>query len=159
MPKITKEGLIQITIAELRKSLMESPECFELYRDPDWPTYNHLGIKDNTTVIWKSVIMINGYKHIDPNNSPRTIIVNYCYIRKKISCDIFFREVADLDGAIMADASVEIDYKAPLLNKSYRDFMALRRALIKVLKEKDAVDYLKKISSIFPSVVDDELLN
>lgn len=154
---MTKDELIQLTIDQLSESLNSSLVCFELHEDPVWPYIDPS--KYYTTILWKFKVEVDGNAIPDPNNSPRTIILGYCHSTKQLSCQIFFRDVESPNKAIMADATVRMTYKVPMLNKSYRKFSKLRKTIIKRLKEKDQLDYLKKLNSIFPTALDENLFD
>ena len=154
---MTKEELVELTLKQLSDNLDSCPDCFELFEDPEWPEANVT--KTYCTIMWKFMVEIGDQNYPDPNNSPRTIIVTYSFSAKKLSCYIFFREVDSPNKAMMADAGVEITYKIPILNRSYRVFTRLRKSLIRLLKEDDNLDYLKKLNSIFPAALDHNLLD
>lgn len=154
---MTKDELMQLTIKQLSESLTNSSECFELHEDPTWPyTDPH---KPNITILWKFRVVLNGDNIPDPNNSPRTIILNYSIPYKRLSCHIFFRDVEKVTQAIMADATVEVHCKWPFFNKTYRSFSRLRARVLQKIKEKEHLDYLKKLNSIFPTILDENLFD
>jgi len=154
---MTKDELIQLTIKQLNESLNSSPECFELLEDPLWPILDTT--KSYITIVWRLKIDINGDTYLDPNNSPRTIILSYSFFSKKLSCYIYFRDVDSPHKAIMADAAIDVAYKFPIFNKSYRKFKKFRTNLINKIKEKEQLDYLKKLNCIFPAALDEKLFD
>lgn len=154
---MTGDELVQLTIKQLSDNLANSIECFELSEDPEWP--NSESIRTYTTIVWRFRVALEGQSYPDPNNAPRTVILSYSRLHKKLGCYIFFREVENPSKAIMADATIELTYKIPYFHKSYRKFLKLRKNLIKKLEEKDKLDFLKKLNSIFPAALDDNLFN
>jgi hypothetical protein len=151
-----KDYLLELTIKQLCESLNSSPECFELHWDPRWPSADRR--VEYTIIAWKFKVHVDGKTILDPNNSPRTIILTYVYRNKTLKCDIYFRDVEVTSVIAIPDASIEITYRIPILNKSYRAFSKFRKMLLNKIKHKEAIDYVKKLSSIFPSALDDNFL-
>lgn len=148
-----KEALLDLTIKQLTESLSNSPECFELFEDPEFSSGSGL----YTVIVWKFKVIVDGSHIPDPNNSPRTIMISYSYKARSLRCDIFLRDVDNPRTAIMSDAFIEIHYKVPFLNLSYIRFKKFRRMLINKIKQRENIDYIKKLNSIFPSILDDNL--
>lgn len=153
---MTKEDLLNVTLKQLEESFRCSPECFQL-EDPELKTKNSSTFT-GPTIIWKFRVDIGGTYYPDPNNASRTIIVTYTSAFKQMSCHIFFREVNSIGSAFTSDTEVTVQYNIPLLNESYRRFMRLKKKLIKKRRDKENMEYLNKLSSIFPTTFDDDLL-
>lgn len=151
---MTKDELINITLKQLIDSFRNSPERLHL-EDPELGGNNYLG----PTIVWKFKIEIDGKSVQDPNNAIKTVIVSYNPVAKQLTAYIFFRDVSSIHSTIMADAVATIKYnKYPWMHQSYRKFMYLRKKLIQRHREKESIDYIKKLSAIFPAIFDDELL-
>jgi hypothetical protein len=150
---MTKEDLILLTLSQLKESFEQSPECFtvEDYR----LNYNNF---QGHVVVWKFKIELNGNVIQDPNNAVRTVTVGYNTMNKTITASIFFREVYDVSYSMVPDASINFKYTMwPWLYKSYRIFIKLRKDLLARRREKQNMDYVKKLLSIFPATGDDDL--
>lgn len=150
---MTKSELISITLKQLEERLKTHPECFKL-EDPT------IGSTTFTcpTIIWQFKVEVDNKIINDPNNAPRTIVVSYNKYHKQLSCAIYMREVNTVSNSIMADATVQVNFSYPLLNKPFHQWRRLRKALIKRHKEKLNIDYLSKLTGIFPDTFEDELL-
>jgi len=63
-----------------------------------------------------------------------------------------------MSHAVMADTQAIVQCcEFPILNRTYRKFMKVRDKLIKQRKEKEFIDYMKKLNKIFPSTHEEEL--
>jgi hypothetical protein len=153
---VTKEELIYLTLKQLNESLKSSPENFRL-EDTE------AGIINNSyhgpTIVWQFKVETQPGTYIqDPLNATRTVIATYNKLSKQISCYIYFREVNSINHAIMADSQMSLHLSQfPILNRTYRQFMKLRNKLLDKRREKEYLDYLKKLNNIFPSTHVDEL--
>ena len=108
--------------------------------------------------MWRFRVTVDGQNIQDPNNAARTIVLTYNNIVKKLTANIFFRDVINVNSAIMTDATATAVYcEAPWVHKSYRRFMKLRKQLLIIYREKENIEYLKKLSSIFPTTFDEDL--
>lgn len=152
-----KEELIYLTLKQLLYSLDSSPQNFRL-EDPELGSNN--GHFPGPTIIWQFKCEIQpGVLIQDPLNASRTIIVTYHKLSNNISCHIYFREVNSMNSAIMADSqAVQPLHKFKIVNRNWRLFEKLRKKLIKMKREQEYIDYLKKLNNIFPSTHIDELL-
>lgn len=155
---MTKEELVYITIKQLRESLKSSPENFR-FEDPSISVAN--GNYPGPTVIWQFRVEIEENRYIsDPLNSVKTIIVTYNKLGRQLQCYIYNREVNSLNHAMMADAQAAIsfhDWLSPMFYRSYREFMKLRKSLLKRRNDKEYLEYMKKLNNIFPTTGVDDL--
>lgn len=155
---MTKEELVHITIKQLSESLATTPENFK-FEDPAQPTNN--GAFPGPTVIWQFKVKLDEDRFIsDPLNSTKTIIVTYNKMARQLSCLIFNKEVNSLNFNTTPDttAVVQFNHNIPLFfNRTYRQFNNLKQSLLKRRNQKEYMDYMKKLQSIFPSTGDDDL--
>lgn len=153
---VTKEELIYLTLRQLRNSLSASPENFRL-EDTE------IGFTNSSftspTIIWQFKIKLKENEYVqDPLNPTRTIIVTYNRIKRELSCNVYFREVNSINYAITPETQAAFKCcQLPILNRSYRQFMHIRKILIKQKRDKDFVNYMQKLNNIFPSIHEDEL--
>lgn len=151
---MTKEELLNITLDQLLDAFHNAPECLELY-DKD------IEAQLNTTgpiIKWSFKINMNGRIIDDPNNTAKTIVVNYNTITKSMHCNIYLRDINPLSYQSLSDADVHVVYGIPYLHKSYRKFYKLRAKLLKRHRNKENDKYLNKLMSVFPATFDDGLL-
>ena len=155
---MTKEELINLTLKQLIDSLGTAPQNFRL-EDQELGYSSNRDSFMGPTIIWQfKVEMSNGYVINDPLNSTKTIIVTFNKMAKQISCYIYFREVNSTTTAMMPESQATQQLlDIPILNRNYRLFTKLRKKLIQLKREKECVDYIKKLSTIFPTTHDDEL--
>lgn len=153
---MTKEELIHITLRQLSENLKSSPENFRLEDVEFAPT---IGSFPGPTIVWQFKVKIKEDTYIqDPLNATRTIIVTFNKIAKQISCLIYFREVNTLNQSVMPDTQAMIQCcELPILNRTYRQFMKIRKQLIKQRREKEFIDYMRKLNNIFPSTHEDDI--
>jgi hypothetical protein len=156
---VAKEEMIYITLKQLEDSLKIAPENFRL-EDPELGPVNG-SFPIDPILSWQLKLKIKEDTYIqDPLNAARTIIVTYNKMAKQLSCYIYFREVNSLNRAVMADSQVTLQcYNIPILNRSYRKFQKIRKQLIKLHREKEFLDYMKKLNNIFPATHEDELFS
>jgi hypothetical protein len=151
---MTKEDLIYLTIKQLKDSFRTSPESLIL-EDSEIKTSEYPG----PTIIWRHMLELNGQMIQDPNNATRTIVITYNKMAQQLTTNIYFRDVTKFNHNIMPDAAATFTYKYwPNLYRSYRLFNQLRSKLIHRHHEKQNMDYIKKLTSIFPAAGDDDLL-
>ena len=140
---MTKEELINLTLKQLQDSLRTSPECFSIED-------HSVGCSSTaSSILWKFRVEIDGDSIPDPNNANRTVVVTYHKSSKQITAQIFFREIYNANSTIMPDAIVTVKYNRwPILYKSYRDFIKLRKKLIKLHVSRQNINFLKKLNTI-----------
>lgn len=157
---MTKEELIHRTLKQLSESLKTTPDNFRL-EDPSTGATTNGAVFPGPTIIWQFRVQIEENKFIqDPMNAVKTIIVTYNKLAKQLQCYIYNREVNNLNHAMMAEAQAIITYNEYLpifFNRTYRDFMSLRKDLIKRKEEKEFLDYMRRLNGIFPATHEDEI--
>lgn len=153
---MTKEELIYITLKQLSESYKISPDNFRLEDSSVGPTN---GTFPGPTIVWQFKVKLNENEYIqDPLNATRTILVTWNEMAKQISCHIYYREVNSMSHAIMADSQAMFQCcNFPILNRTYRKFLKIRKKLIKARREKEYMDYMRKLNNIFPSLHEEEL--
>jgi hypothetical protein len=155
---MTKEELVHITLKQLSESLVTSPDNFRL-EDPSLGQTQ--GSFPGPTLIWQFRVQIEENKFIqDPLNSVKTIIVTYNKMAKQLQCYIYNREVNNLNHAMMAEAQVVIayhDFVPPIFYRTYRQFISIRKTLLKRRMEKEYLDYMRRLNGIFPATHEDDL--
>lgn len=155
---MTKEELVHLTLKQLSESLKTSPENFRL-EDPSIGQVS--GSFPGPTIVWQFRVKVDEDKYIqDPLNSVKTIIVTYNKMAKQLHCYIYNREVNNLNHAIMAEAQVVIhfhEFVPALFYRTYRQFLQIRKSLLKRKYDKEYLDYMRRLNGIFPATHEDEL--
>lgn len=112
-------------------------------------------------IIWQFKVEIEENKFIaDPLNATKTVIVSYNTISKQLNCQIHNREINNLNHTLHADVQVTITYHPhlhPMFYRTFRNFTKLRRKLLKMKSDKEYINYMKKLSVIFPATHEDDL--
>lgn len=155
---MTKEELVHVTLKQLSESLKTTPENFRL-EDPSTGSTN--GSFPGPTIIWQFRVEVEENKFIpDPLNSVKTIIVTYNKLARQIQCYIYNREVNNLNHAMMAEAQATVTFNEwipPFLHRTHRQFMKLRKELLKRRHDKEFMDYMKRLNGIFPATHEDDI--
>jgi hypothetical protein len=147
---MTKRELINITLKQLEDSFKTSPECFQT----DDIDKGNLG----PMIMWHFRVVIDGKSIPDPNNTNRTVVIIYSALLGQLICNIYLRDVANFSVGVASDASSVIDIKVPLFDSSYRRFNRLRDKILMRKQDLKDLDFLSKLTSIFPTTHDDDLL-
>lgn len=150
---MTKDDVLRIAVEELLGAHKRAPECFEIIDKIIDPSLSSL----NTTIKWSFKVQLDGQIIDDPNNAARTIILVYNPVMRQLSCFIFFREVTNIHHAVLSDASTSVEYRFPILNKTYRQFESLRRRILAHKKNVENDKFLRKLGGIFPSIFDEDI--
>lgn len=152
---MTESYLLDITLKQLLESLETSIECFTL----EGPSVGNTSNFNSDTLIWKFRVEIDGRYVQDPNNSPKTIIVNYSKISNKLSAYLFMSDIYNTTNLNRADATASVYFRFyPILYRQYRAFEKLKKTFLRKKAEKDMQEYMRKLNSIFPTAGDDNLL-
>ncbi|MEM4726288.1 MAG: hypothetical protein QXG63_05050 [Nitrososphaerales archaeon] len=152
---MTKKDLLLLTLKQLKESFDLAPECLALEGIDD-----KNGKLFSPTIVWRRLVELEDNKLIqDPNNAARTVIVTYNKITQQMTANIYFRDVVSLSTNIVPDATVSVVYKYwPYLYKSFRIFMGLTTKLQQRRQNKQHIDYMRKLASIFPTAGDNDLM-
>lgn len=155
---MTKEELVYRTLNQLSESLKVSPENFRLEDSSVAPAN---GSFPGPTIIWQFRVQVDEDKYlIDPLNSVKTVIVTYNQFTKQLSCFIYNKEINTFNQLVMPEAQVMIEYSQMLPSfcyRTYRQFMSMRANLIKMRRNKEYVDYMKRLNSIFPTTHEEDI--
>lgn len=149
---MNKRDLVELTIERLLANFENSPESFEL-KDSSLDN-----LYSGTTVIWRPKIQLNNYDHVvdDPNNSHSVVII-LCPNTSRISCYLFLKTPPTYDAARADYAVSSLEYFMKW-RSHYRKF----KKLVKLIKARDLykenMQYLSKLSSVFPDTLDKHFL-
>lgn len=153
---MTKEELVYITLKQLSENLKTSPENFRL-EDPELGS--SVGSWPGPSIVWQFKFKVKENEYIqDPLNATRTIIVTYNKMAKQLNCMIYYREVNSLGSNYAPETQAMVQcFEIPSFNRTYREFNRVKKLLIKARREKEFLDYMKKLNNIFPSTHEDDL--
>ena len=148
-----KYELVGITLDRLIDHFASSPESFEYYdceRNPG---------RLQASIYWQPKVQLNDYMSTvieDPNNN-HAVIVTFHPHMDEVTCFLFLKAPANLvtmSGAL-ADCTISSKRWFERWRGNYRKFRTLRDMIIKRDKLKENMNYLKKLSSVFPDSMDD----
>lgn len=147
-----KHELVELTIERLLANFERSPESFIL----KLPDHNSYG---GPMITWKPRLQIGNYDASivdDPNNN-HAIVMSYNPGLNELSCWIFLKAPAIFDGA-KADHVMSTKGFFIRLSRPYRKFKKLMRLIKARDNHKNNMDYLGKLSAVFPDTLDKHFL-
>jgi len=151
-----KHELIGITIDRLIEHFKDSPESFE-YHDSERKPNTSI----HPTIFWQPKIQLNDPTHvvIDPNNN-HAVVVNFNPLNNELTCYLFLKappNMAGSNGGHSADCIMTSHRWFEKYRSNYRKFKKLRNLIIARDKQKENMNYLRKLASVFPDTYDNDL--
>jgi hypothetical protein len=149
---MTKSEIISTTLDALLDRHSSSPESFEYIKGHDYSVYK----SGDETIIWRTIVDSNNQTIYDPTSQQRTIVVIFDSEQSSIIVKMYNQcsmSRSALDG-VQPDAIVESKQYFKALRSDYRKFRKLRQLISKHKEHKEAKDFLKKLSTAFPSALD-----
>lgn len=156
---MTKEELVGITIQQLIEHFYNSPESFEYYDQNRKPASSI-----QPTIFWQPKIQLGDYLSSvvqDPNNN-HAVVINFNPLNNELTCYLFLKappNFASLSGGFPADCVISSRRWFEQYRGNYRKFNKLRKLIVKRDKQLENMNYLKKLSSVFPDTMDAHLLD
>lgn len=150
---MNKHELINLTLKQLIERFRMSPESFE-YSGPD------VDVSGNSDyIIWQPKVILSDSDLstiTDPNNN-HAIIIQFNHSAAEFSCYIFLNPPPDLKSIYAAKADCLIHSKRSFekFRGNYKKFKKLKNMILKKYANKENRSYLKKLSSVFPDIMDD----
>lgn len=145
-----KRELVELTIERLLANFDKSPESFDL----KMPDSSHC----SPTIYWKPKIKIDNYDIADDPNNNHAVVVTYNSSFSELRCYIFLKAPATAYEYTKADHSVSISGYFIKLTSSYRKYKKLIRLIQTRDLHQDNMNYLSKLSSVFPDALDKHIL-
>lgn len=154
-----KHELVKLTIQKLIDHFKSSPESFEFHdqdRNPNRAVH--------PTIYWQPRVQLNDYMSTviqDPNNC-HAVVVNFNPLNNELTCYLFLKAPPNLyssTGGTVADCTMSSRRWFEKWRGSYRKFTQLRDLIIARDKRKENMNYLKKLSSVFPDAMDRDILD
>jgi hypothetical protein len=148
-----KHELVGMTIQKLIEHFKMSPESFEYYDSERRPNQ-----AVQPTITWQPKIQLNDHSSTvvnDPNNV-HAVIVMFNPMINELSCYLFLKAPPNLitNHGTTADCVITSKRAFEKWRGNYRKFKKLRDLIIARDKRRENMDYLRKLSSVFPDAMD-----
>lgn len=154
-----KNELIALTLKKLIEHFKGSPESFE-YHDQDR--------KPNTasqpTIYWQPKVQLNDYMSTvvqDPNNC-HAVVVTFNNHLNELTCYLYLKAPKNLSGnygGMSPDCVITSRRWFERWRGHYSRFCRLRELILDRDKQKENLNYLNKLASVFPDAVDDHIID
>jgi hypothetical protein len=150
-----KAELVGLTLNKLIDHFKSSPESFE-YKGAE----NSNG---QCTIFWQPKVQLNDFMSTviqDPNNC-HAVAVHFNPMINELTCLLYLKAPSNLHNTPTNSADCTITSKRwfEKWRGNYRKFSALRDMIIARDKHKENMNYLKKLSSVFPDAMDNHVLD
>jgi hypothetical protein len=143
--------LIGLTLDKLLTHFRDSPESFEF---SDGNTMSHT----LPTIMFRPKVQLSDHSGTlvnDPNNE-HAVLVCWNESINTLSCYIFAKAPSTLN-TISADINITSGRWFEKWRQNYKKFMLLKELIAERDAYKHNMNYLKKLSSVFPDTLDDKL--
>lgn len=156
---MTKTEIISLTLDELLDKFTQSPESFE---HTDTINVAYLSADLNSEfILWQTKIISGDDLIEDPTSQQRTIVVYYNskegYIKIYLYNNTGIGHYAIAPGS-KYDAVVESKKFFKRFGKNARKFNRLKKMITEYKENKEAHEFLKKMSTTFPALLDQFIL-
>jgi len=147
-----KHELVELTIERLLANFERSPESFDL-KLPDANSYG------GPQITWRPRVQLGSYDSnvVDDPNNNHAVVITYNPSSGTLTCFLYLKVVTNLDGT-RADQMVDSHKPLMFCRSHYRKF----KKLIKLIQARDIrrknLEYLSKLSSVFPDTLDKHIL-
>ena len=149
---MNKYELIGLTMDRLLEHFKLSPESFE---------FTDSGYSPRAlTIVWQPKVQLNDYMNTviqDPNNSSHGVIVTWNCDINELSCHLFLRATSHIKSCT-ADCSMTSKRWFEKRRKNYKKFERLQSLILQRDRYKENMNYLKKLTSVFPDALDNHFL-
>jgi len=153
---VDKHELIGMTIQQLIEHFKSSPESFEYY-DRDTKSNNSV----HPTIVFQPKIQLTDSATIirDPNNNHAVIVV-FHEMSSELLCYLFSKAPPNLSslGVVVADCTISSKQYFIRWRSNYKKFNKLRDLILKRDSNREASEYLDKLSSVFPDSGDENII-
>lgn len=152
---MTKKELVSITLDKLFNRFRESPECFELIYTPFASQTYGLDF----TVMWKPKIQLagDGEDLVDDPNNQGAVAIKLNESSGEIACYVYNKAPNSFCSSL-ADSVILIKMKFIKMRTIRKKIVKLKDLIVKRDEMNDHMKYLKKLSSVFPDVLDRHIL-
>ena len=153
---MTKKELVEITLDRLSKRFHDSPECFELIYTP-FASQNY-GL--DFTIMWKPKIQLDNDNDsvIDDPNNQGAVAIKLNESMGEITCYVYNKAPTSFCSSL-ADSVILIKMRFIKIRKMRKKIIKLRDLIVKRDEMNEHMKYLKKLSSVFPDVLDRHILD
>lgn len=149
---MTKSEIISTTLDELLERALSNPEAFEYIKDYNISHYSG----GDETIIWRTMVNSGGQLINDPTMQQKTIVIIFDSTMGSIKIKMYNQCIESnitLNNTY-AEAEVESKKIFKVFRNNYRKFSKLRKLILNAKTHKEAREFLKKLSTTFPSVLD-----
>lgn len=150
-----KSEIISAALDELIEKFYMSPESFELVAYNEYTT-----IQDNLdSIIWRTKINSGELLIEDPTTQQRTILVEHLIKNKIIRVAIFnnCNWTSSILHNAKSDATIESKKLFMRFSSNYRKFNKLKNLIKNHNENKETREFLKKLSTSLPGVIDNHI--
>lgn len=154
-----KHELVGLTIQRLLDHFKASPESFEYY---DHETKGNASVIP--TIVWQPKVQLNDYMSTvlqDPNNN-HAVVVTFNHMSEELACYLFMKAPPNLSSSSVvtqADITISSIRWFHKWRANYKKFTKLRDLIQARDRRKHNLNYLKKLSSVFPDTMDNHFLD
>ena len=145
--------LVGLTIEQLIKHFKLSPESFS-FSD----RFNSATSRSIPTIMWQPRIQLKDYLDsiLDPNNSGG-IMVSWNPYSHEVTCYLFTKTPLDIN-LCNPDNTMSSKRWFEKYRSNYKRFKQLKNLIRMYEQHKDSIRYLKKLSAVFPDLLDHHIL-
>ncbi len=155
-----KSEIISTTLDELLEKFHSNPEAFQYMNSesstrPNWWTPPCL-----ETISWQTKVSIEDKLTADPTSYQRSILVTYTQIDQSMTVRIYnqtFDKLSFIEQT-PADGTIHSKKLFKRYRKNYRKFVELRKLIAAQKEKKDTKEFITKLSSVFPAMLDHFIL-
>lgn len=153
---MTKKELVEITLDKFHKRFRESPECFELIYTP-FASQNY-GF--DFTIMWKPRIQIGDEDNslVDDPNNHGAVAIKLNESMGEITCFVYNKAPGSFCTSL-ADSVIIVKMRFIKLRNMRKKIIKLKDLIVKRDEMNEHMKYLKKLSSVFPDVLDRHILD
>lgn len=144
---MSKSDIMSNSLDQLIDKFNSSPEAFDL-------------VDKGAGVMWQTKIPLSDNMIVDPAASQRSVLITWSSFEKALCLRIYnktFDTASELEAAI-CDAKLELNRPLEKYRRNYRKFKTLTALVKKQREHNKTKEFLTKLSSVFPTVLDHFLL-
>lgn len=156
---ISESDIVSLTLAQLLDQHVENPQSFDYVGLENILTSTKAKLyMDN--IVWQTKIELDGIMVDNPLNEPKTVIITYSSIEKSLTVRIFNRTFSTINDIEVQKCDASIEYATMFIrfNSNYRKYLKLKSRIFAHQQNKDSRKFLRKLSTVFPTIMDSHIL-
>lgn len=149
-----KSEIINLVLEHLASVFNQNPDAFVYFSDES--EYSNNGAE---YIAWQSLVIHQDYGMTDPNVANKSILIKFSKNKGTMSLFIFskgFNTIKELEASKI-DSSIEIKKMFMKFRRTYKKFNKLRKLISERDKKKENEVFMRRLTSVFPSLLDDEI--